>query len=277
MNILSWNIQATKGCDGVYNSQRIIDEIKQCEQLDVICLQELSRFFPDMGNIDQLSVLQEAFPDYEAVWSAAISWRQDSRHRKEFGNLTLVKQPLLEDYHLHTLPWPPAQGLWQMPRTAIETLIRVDRGFLRIINTHLAYHNPVERQLQLGYLSALNQRAIARSLSTNAIDTFGCYAPAPSTNTTILCGDLNLASDSGEYRDFISTADWVDCWQHLNCLNDARTPTCGCFDHQQWPQGPHCRDYFFITCGFEHCLKSMHINTQTDASDHQPIMLRIDI
>jgi endonuclease/exonuclease/phosphatase family metal-dependent hydrolase len=285
MHIFSWNIQATRGCDGCFDTQRIINEIIRQDSPEVICLQEVSRFFPEMGGNDQLSELKTAFPEYEAVWSAAISWRQTNGPRKEFGNLTLVKQPLLEDFHIHTLPWTAAEGLWQMPRTAIETLIRTDQGYLRVLNTHLAFHHREERRQQLNYLSQLRIQATSRAFSPLPTDTAGCYQPAPSSEMTILCGDLNVASDDEDYHRHITQTGWVDSWVYLYeehaepnppFIVRPRAPTCGCFDHQQWPEGPHSRDYFLVNKGFEPYLREVYINTQTNASDHQPIRLRID-
>ncbi|WP_162224947.1 endonuclease/exonuclease/phosphatase family protein [Neptunomonas antarctica] len=278
---MSWNIQATRGCDGRFDTRRIINEIKSRSIPDVICLQEVSRYFPEMGGNDQLQALQAAFPEHEAVWSAAISWRHTDTIRREFGNLTLVKQPLLEDFRLHSLPRPPAEGLWQMPRTVIETLIRTDQGILRILNTHLAFHNRSERWQQLNYLNQICEQASSRSHSPLAANTAGCYTPAPDSEVTLLCGDLNLTSEDDDYLRFVGQNNWQDCWLYLNPehkkSNKPRTPTCGCFDHQQWPEGAHCRDYFFISPGFESHIKEMYINTQTDASDHQPLSLRIDV
>ena len=53
-------------------------------------------------------------------------------------------------------------------------------------------------------------------------------------------------------------------------------PTCGIYDHAQWPEGPHCRDFFFVAGDCVRVVSSMRVNTETDASDHQPLMIEID-
>ena len=50
-------------------------------------------------------------------------------------------------------------------------------------------------------------------------------------------------------------------------------PTCGLFDHQQWPEGGHCRDYFFVTSDLAARVESVDVALDTTASDHQPVRL----
>ncbi|GIT07626.1 MAG: hypothetical protein CM1200mP30_12560 [Pseudomonadota bacterium] len=55
------------------------------------------------------------------------------------------------------------------------------------------------------------------------------------------------------------------------------TPTCGIFDLKQWKKGPHCRDYFFLSQSLVQKIKQVSVNIETDASDHQPIRLVLDV
>ena len=69
MQILSWNIQATKGVDNISSSKRIAGDIKAFCDADVICLQEVLRV---TGN-DQVEELARFFPDYEIYFGPAIN------------------------------------------------------------------------------------------------------------------------------------------------------------------------------------------------------------
>ena len=53
-------------------------------------------------------------------------------------------------------------------------------------------------------------------------------------------------------------------------------PTCGMFDRDQWPGGPHCRDFLFVTGDVASCVRAIEVDLETDASDHQPVRLDLD-
>jgi exonuclease III len=46
-------------------------------------------------------------------------------------------------------------------------------------------------------------------------------------------------------------------------------------DVKQWPDGPHCRDFFFITNDLVDTVQKIEVNTETAASDHQPVWLEL--
>lgn len=43
----------------------------------------------------------------------------------------------------------------------------------------------------------------------------------------------------------------------------------------QWPQGPHCRDFIFVSAGLARQVRRIEVDTETLASDHQPIMVEL--
>jgi endonuclease/exonuclease/phosphatase family metal-dependent hydrolase len=67
----------------------------------------------------------------------------------------------------------------------------------------------------------------------------------------------------------------VDCWSlfHGERPHD---PTCGIFDRKQWPEGPHCRDFFFVSEELSSRINNVRVDCETAASDHQPVSLSID-
>lgn len=283
MQIFSWNIQNGKGCDGIVALQNIVDFIKQNCDPDVICLQEIARHFAEHGAQDQVEYLENAFDQYSSVWAPGLSWPELSstepkntaakEKRREFGNIVFVKKGALLDYKLHTLPSPAANGLMQMPRTAIEAVVANGSSALRVVSTHLAFHSYEERIAQLNYLSALKDLAKARAMAPADLGKTGCYSPAPSPVGTILCGDLNVALGKRDYQHILDS-NWQDVWQSLN-PDQPHLATCGIYDHQQWPEGAHCRDYFLCSDDLTPALESMHVDTESSASDHQPLWLNL--
>ncbi|TCK02606.1 endonuclease/exonuclease/phosphatase family protein [Marinobacterium mangrovicola] len=276
IRILSWNIQSGRGCDGVIDIQRISDYLKQQGELDVICLQEIARYFPEYtaaGQRDQLQALIEAFPDHTPVWGAALSWPGETEDtRREFGNLTLTRLPLL-DSRVHVLPGIAADSVGnelRTPRCAVETLLECGGAPLRILNTHLAFHDRAERMGQLDYLNRVHQVARIEQERQSA-RAAGIFAAPFITGRTLICGDLNLDSRSDHYG-WISEQGWRDAWRSLSPESD-HAPTCGIFDSAQWPEGPHCRDYFWLQ---NVDALDLYVDTATDLSDHQPLILTLE-
>lgn len=273
MKITSWNIQSTKGCDGAFNADRILNVLNAEGVAEVICLQEVSRFFEEYGGNDQLKLFQDAYPDHVAVWGAALSWPGEP-YRREFGNLTLVREDLLLDYRVHPLPNPPAAGVRQMPRVMVETIVKDGDEVLSIFNTHLAFHRQEERFAQVRYLTDRMAEGVQRSLKPQQDNGPGAYEVQKNPLNYLLCGDLNLTIASEEYDFLVKLGEWHDAWTVLY-PEITHAPTCGIFDADQWTEGAHCRDFFFFSPVLKDQLVSMAVDQETDASDHQPITLEI--
>ncbi len=278
MKILTWNIQATKGCDGVLDSSRIISEIMKYGPVDVICLQEVARHISSLGYEDQVACISNPFSDFDAHWAPGFSVPDKSGNRSEFGNLTLVRKPLLRNARVHNLPSPFIKDL-QMPRTMAEVVVSGEQFKFSIFNTHLAFHSSVERIEQLAALTHLRDQIIAKSDLAIHPDAEDPYRYADSVQAVILCGDLNVASDSSEFKEHITERNWVDCWDAQHASNaierTERQPTCGCHDPVQWSEGAHVRDFFLATKNIANKTISIEVNVETDASDHQPVLLEI--
>ncbi|MTI10099.1 endonuclease/exonuclease/phosphatase family protein [Curvivirga aplysinae] len=272
MHILSWNIQAGLGCDGEFNLKRISDVICKKGEPDVICLQEVSRNFPEYGNDDQLSYFTKVFPNHDVVWGAAVSGRGDTDSRLEFGNLSLIRSPYLLDSRLHRLPYPVLEDTPQMPRVLIEVAVKYQDSSISILNTHLAFHSQYERYAQANYISKLVKEINIRKKNIVPVELAGAYTPFAKPQFTLLCGDLNLEMMSDEYELLTDDKCLKDCWTYLY-EDHMHAPTCGVFDQKQWPHGPHCRDYFMICDDLSDHVENMSVDIETDASDHQPISI----
>ncbi len=270
--VLSWNIQNGKGVDGAISLERIARVIGAMADPDVICLQEVSRGMPLGGGApDQVAELGALFPAYRPLFGPALetaSWA--------FGNLTLTRLPILSVLY-HSLPQPPAPAVKHMPRQAIELNLQAADGPLRVVNTHLEYHSAGQRQAQIARLRAVHADVAGNRSQPPAYTPDGPYADIGRTERCVVCGDFNMETSSDEYAAMLAPfADGSpalkDAWTHLY-PGKPHDPTCGIFDHVQWKAGAHCRDFFFVTESVTRAIKHVAVDTATDASDHQPLLV----
>jgi endonuclease/exonuclease/phosphatase family metal-dependent hydrolase len=279
MRILSWNVQYGKSSDGNADFSRTLQHIKSLGDFDVICLQELARNMPEYcmpGQSDHLLMTQQFFKEHKVVWGSGFSWPAkdgDSDHRKEFGNISLVKSRLL-DFRVHQLPQPATPGKQQMQRIAVETVVDSTMGPVSILNTHLAFHDDAENQQQVEHLNHLEQERTAHHREPKQVGT-GTYQAGFPASARMLCGDFNFTPDTPQYR-YQLDMNWADAWQIRNC-DEAHPPTCGISDAVQWPQGGHCRDFFWLSPELQSLQFKFSVDTDTNLSDHQPVMLEISI
>lgn len=279
MRILSWNVQYGKSSDGDADFSRTLQYIKSLADFDVICLQELARNMSEYCQADQsdhLRMTQQFFDEYTSVWGSGFSWPAsdaDSHLRQEFGNVSLVRSSLM-DFRVHQLPRPATPGKEQMQRVAVETVIDSEIGPLSIINTHLAFHDDNENQQQIEHLNRLEQERVEHHSKPKRVG-IGTYQEGFLASARMLCGDFNFTPEAPQYG-YQLDMDWVDAWQVCNG-GDVHIPTCGIFDSVQWPQGGQCRDYFWLSHEIQSLNAEISVDTDTNLSDHQPVMLEISI
>lgn len=280
--ILSWNIQNGKGVDDMVSLPRIAEVIRSMGDHDMICLQEVSRGLSLDGSgdrPDQVGELAELFPGYEVVFGAAIDALDNTGgHRWQFGNVLLTRLPMLSIQH-HVLPRPADGNVRHMTRQAMEVVIASESGPLRIVNLHLEYHSLVQRLAQVDRLRHLQAETMAEYDEPPRTDPDGAYRAIPRPVDAIYCGDFNMLADSSEYRLLLSplggeSALFQDAWTIVN-PDAPHPPTCGVFDHVHWPEGPHCRDFFFVAGECVGLVDGVSVNTETAASDHQPLVLTL--
>ena len=271
MEILSWNIQAAKGVDETVSTDRIAQEIKLFSDADVICLQEVLC----TSQSNQPYDFAKHFPEHTPVFGAAVN-RKYGSDRLQFGNMILSRLPILQ-LTQHKLPQPPAPEVKHMPRQAIEVVLEHNNELLRVVTTHLDYFATQQRAAQVKYLAAHHSECCSRHRSPSPSGGDEQFLQLSETASSIYCGDFNLTVDSDDYHTMLNTQGedrLVDCWrqQFGSTPHDA---TCGIFDHVQWPEGAHCRDFFFATANVASRLSGMEVNTQTAASDHQPLKIEL--
>ena len=273
MQVLTWNIQAGVGVDGRFDLDRIATVIRAMGDPDVICLQEVGCNLPDTQGDDQVMRLAKTFSEHTAVFGPAIDRLTTDTLRLRFGNLVLSRLPVIQCFR-HPLPQPRDASTQHMPRQATEVVLEASWGAVRVVTTHLEFHSQAQRTAQVERLMLL-QSELRDALSAPSRPGAGLYAPCPRPPSTVLCGDFNFEKGDVEYA--MLTSDpypTLDAWTVVHPTL-AHTPTCGIYDRAQWPQGPHCRDFFFVTEDLATRVHDVQIDTQTNASDHQPLLLTL--
>jgi len=156
-----------------------------------------------------------------------------------------------------------------MPRVALEAVIEAPFGALRVTTTHLEYYCAEHRAAQLGRLRALHAEACGERL---AVDDPGPLRSAPLPQSAIVCGDFNLAPED-PLHERMRQFGFADAWQALN----PGTPHPATFRvHQRDPgESPYCCDYVFVTGDLVPRLRSIAVDRETQASDHQPVIVAL--
>lgn len=278
VSILTWNIQCGRGVDGVIDLGRIARIVDGMGGADVICLQEVARHDPDLDGgqgADQAELLSRLFPGHTSAFGAALDRVGDGEgRRRQFGNMILSRLPVLQVFR-HALPQPaPDQNVPNMPRQALEVVVQTPLGPMRVTTTHLEYHSARQRMAQVARLQAIAADIAANASYGEFAPTDGPYAANPRPVRSVLCGDFNAEPGDDVYARL--TTGQHDAWRLLN--GDApHAPTCGIYDHAQWPEGPHARDFFIVSDDLAEIVLQVEVNTKTDASDHQPVRMTLGV
>ena len=199
---------------------------------------------------------------------------------RQFGNLILSRLPIIQVFS-HLLPQPaPAAPCKHMPRQALEVIVEVEDGPLRITTTHLEYHCARQRLAQAARLRELQLEITANQSYAAIAPSSGPYAAIARPARSIICGDFNSAPDDAVYQTLTSSINgtannFYDAWRIIHG-ETMHAPTTGIYDQQQWPEGPHCRDFFFVSGELSDVVNDTWVQEKTDASDHQPVLISLD-
>jgi endonuclease/exonuclease/phosphatase family metal-dependent hydrolase len=270
MRLLSWNVQWCRGLDGNVDPGRIASQV-HAMGAHVACLQEIASNFTDLPGSkgeDQPIALWQGLPEHQPIvgWGVDIPARDATRMR--FGNMILSRLPVARILR-HSLPWPASPDAPSMPRAAVEAALQTPLGPLRVITTHLESSSGSHRAAQVRRLKEI---LLEGSLPRKAADEPGPFRAPPSPASAILCGDFNLAPDDPLHRELLDCG-LVDAWQALN-PGQPHPPT---FRLHARKEGvaPYCCDFVFVTPNLAPRLRSIRIDADNRASDHQPVMVEL--
>ena len=283
MKIITWNIQWCRGCDGRVDPARIVRVARDMADFDVLCLQEVARNYPDLAGSsgeDQFDALAALLPEYTLVEGVATDVLAGGGERRGFGNAVFTRAPVLQAFR-HLLPWPADATVPSMQRVAVEVVLDHASGPLRVTTTHLEYYSLRQRTAQVERLRDLQIEAAGHATAPAEAQNHrtGPIRPMPRPGSSVLTADFNFRPDDALYaRLQAPLADGVpayrDAWP-LRHTGKPHAPTLGVNDKRQWPDAAFACDFIFVTEDLAGRVAQVAVNTATDASDHQPVLLEL--
>ncbi|NWG87118.1 MAG: endonuclease/exonuclease/phosphatase family protein [Hydrogenophilaceae bacterium] len=281
MRLLTWNIQWGRGMDGRVDLDRIATVVRSHGDFDVICLQEVAVNFvelPGSRGEDEVAELGRLFPGHALIHAAATDLPAAGGGRRLFGNAILSRLPVLQVFR-HLLPWPAEAGVPSMQRVLLEAVIESDCGLLRVLTTHLEYYSANQRLAQVEAMRALHRAACGHArLVRPSEEGGGPFDALPRPAAAILCGDMNSGPDAPERARLLAPFEggepaFRDAWQIAHPGQPHR-PTAG-IHPVDWLDTPTCYDFVYVTEDLAGRLVSCEVDTETAASDHQPVWIEL--
>jgi endonuclease/exonuclease/phosphatase family metal-dependent hydrolase len=283
MIVITWNIQWGRGVDGRVDLRRIVDTARRLGDFDILCLQEIADNYPGLagaGTANQFAQLAALGPGFHATEGIAVERHSAGLGRQRFGNMILSRFAPSQVLR-HQLPWPADPVEPSMPRMALEAVFDTASGPLRVVTTHLEYYAAGQRAAHVEALRAMQVEAAGHASGARPANQAGRpFEPRARDGRAILCGDFNCdVSDPMIARlqaPLAGAPSWMDAWP-LARPGESRPHTVGVYDIAQWEGKPHCFDFFFVSQDLAPRVRRVEIDSVTQASDHQPLLLEVDL
>ncbi len=282
-NLITWNIQWGRGCDGVVDLKRVVETARDLADFDVLCLQEVAANFaglPGSAGEDQPALLARLLPGYTPLFGVATDGVAADGSRRRFGNIMLSRLPVVQVFR-HLLPWPVDPNASSMQRALLEAVIETPFGALRVMTTHLEYYSALQRVAQVERIRELHAEAALRARLERTRDTSeGPFHSLQRAASAILTADFNFRAEDPLHARLA-----MPCAQGVPPLRDAwearypgvpHPPSVGLFDTQQWPDGAFCCDFIYVTEDLCARIGEVRIDQRASASDHQPVVLKLN-
>lgn len=287
MKLVTYNIQFGRGKDERTDLARIAGEV---EGADVICLQEVERFMPSSGDVDQVAAIAALLPDLHWVYGAGVDLDADVadgagrplHRRRQFGNMLLARDAIVSARN-HLLPKYGMVEQLSLQRAALEAVIASARGPIRLYDVHLGHAARPERLRQIERLLEIVGESPCEGGVWSGSGAGGHWrevgTPPPMPRPAILLGDFNCTPDSPEYERLCGPLDrrygritelsgLVDGWAAAGNA-EADGITC--------PGKGERIDYVFLTADLAPAVLSMRVDAGAQGSDHQPVWLDLNL
>lgn len=296
MQIATYNIQYSLGTDGVYDLERSLAAVANA---DIICLQEVEKYWRRSGMTNQPALITEIMPDrycaYAAQFDVDASYKNGAgrvvNRRRQFGQMTLSRWPILA-CRPHIFPKRDSGARLNLITGALETVIDAPGGPLRLFNLHLSDAAAEERLQQIRHLMALLRRTPEEGSIWNGTESdpehWQTEIPPPMPAEVLLLGDFNSEPNSPEYTEILrGTASFqaaspqrrnghytfVDAWAAAGDKGvDGTTYRSNPAQGTQWDQR---LDYCFAAEPLASRVKRVWVDQATIASDHQPVWVEL--
>ena len=287
IHLVTYNTQFCTGLDGRTNVSRIASEV---EKADIICLQEIDRYWKRTGMIDQAETIASHFPSFYWAFGPGIdidssTFADDGRvlnRRRQYGNMILSRWPLVTVRN-HLLPKLSLRIPLSMQRAALEAVIDLPGRPCRIYSTHLAHSSNIERQMQISCLLSIIDHSRQDGGSWSGMDVPANWESEgprpPSANSTILAGDLNFTPETNEYAQLCDPIDSkYGPLSTSNGLSDGwlvagHEQFSGCTWVHEEP--PRRLDYIMVSTDVAVRTEAMWVDSQATGSDHKPLWSQI--
>lgn len=299
MKIVAYNMQWGMGNDRKLDLARIARAV---DGADVIAFQEVEAHWRRSGDVDQAKALAALLPTYHWVYGPGFDMeasrvRPDGtveHRRRQFGNMTLAKAPILS---CRTLPLPKiaVHVHGSMQTAVVETVIAIGGKALRVYNVHLDDVLGRERLVQIAALRAFMTAApLEGGIMSGTILPVDPYQDEdwhngepipPMPVPAIALGDFNSLPGSPEYDAVVGppdprqgrvvTPDFL-----FDTMTVAGHPLdCGatwypCEGRSSEP--PRRLDYIFATADLISAVRHAWIDQDARGSDHQPVWVELD-
>ena len=278
MKLVTWNTQWCRGMDGIVSPERIVRVARELADFDVLCLQEIAVHYPRLpggADHDQAAIIQRLLPGFEVFFGAAVDEFDALGNRSRFGNLVATRLPVLHAQH-HPLPYPADEGKRSMPRMcSVVTLLDDDLGPLRVMTTHLEYYSKRQRLAQARALRALHAEYCGQAAAPPKPSWDGSpFQARVHTANAILCGDFNCDPQQPEYAELTLSDRFGRVWDSWRLLHPA-TPHPPTFRLYEPERQPVAFDFVFVSDGLKQAVKSIAVDSATQASDHQPVAVEL--
>ncbi|OGA50787.1 MAG: hypothetical protein A3G25_14300 [Betaproteobacteria bacterium RIFCSPLOWO2_12_FULL_63_13] len=286
LKLITWNIQSCRGCDGVADPARIARACRETADADLLCFQEVARNYPGLGGsegTDQFALLADELSDYRLVEGIAVDALARGASRRQFGNALFSRLPVVQVFR-HLLPFPADPGVPGMQRVAIEAVVQAPWGPLRVTTTHLAYYSASQRAAQVERLRELHAEACAHARDViRGHKEDGPFETLPRPVSSVLTADFNFRPGDPLYRrlqDRYASGSGIPAYRDSWPIAQPGTPhapTLGVYDKKQWPGDAFCCDFIFVTEDLVPRVEQVLVNGETDASDHQPVLIKLSV
>lgn len=286
MQFVSYNIQYCKGQDDQVSPERIAAEVHGA---DVIALQEVDRFWPHTGMIDQVETLVGHLPGYYWSYGPGVDIHvegttADNNRRRQFGNMILSRYPILRSRHL-LLPKTGSVDALSIQRSVVEATIDCGETRVRVYSVHLCHLAAASRLPQVEQLLRIHRSAVHEGApmcgDLSGIPYEAGIHDQAVPHHAILLGDFNCQPDSEEYdllvgarSDYggrVSPEDgFVDAWVAAdNDRGEGATSDVN--------DAPATLDYCFISPALRDRVRSARVDADATGSDHLPLWIEIDL
>ena len=283
LRLVTWNVQWFLGLDGRVDPSRVIAHARTIADFDVLCVQELADHYPDpmlAGNDDrdQFAELERLLPGYEIVAGFGADHPGGERRRR-FGNAIASRLPVRQ-VRRHALPWPVDPARPSMQRVAVEATLSGPSGEVRVTTTHLEYYSRTQRAAQVARLRDLHAEAHGRARAPSAGgDDDGPFRAWPEARAAIVAGDFNLPAGDAEYLAMLApyddgTSRFHDAWTRVHGTRPQPPTFCV---HRPFAPGlpPVACDFVFVSDEIAPRVRAIEVDSRTQLSDHQPVVVEI--